>query len=140
MEKLGFNRIWICWIMSFVSTVTYTVLLNGKTHGFLKPEKSIHQGDPLSSFLFILCAEALVNCLNHVEESGRLHGIKIATSAPSVHHLLFADDSLLLCQVTRDEGAELMRWLKCYGIKIFSHLRQPCRGIKENSYQIHSRN
>ena len=115
LERMGFERQWIRWIMSCVSTVSFSVLINGASHGFIKPERGLRQGDPLSPFLFILCAEALVNCLNQVETEGRLTGIKLATSGPAVHHLLFADDSLLMCKASVEEAAELIRCLKLYG-------------------------
>lgn len=96
MEKMGFDHSWICWMMTCVSTVTNTVLLNGRSHGFIKPEKGIRQRDPLSPFLFIIFAEALVNCLNQAEAAGKLNGIRLAIVGPSVHHLLFADQSFAL--------------------------------------------
>lgn len=68
----------------------------------------------MSPFLFILCAEALVHCLNHAESRGRLNGIQLATAGPSVHHLLFADDSLMLCRTTVEEGAEITNCLSLY--------------------------
>lgn len=115
MEKMGFNRVWTRWIMACVSTVSFSILMNGISHGFIKPERGIRQGDPLSPFLFILCAEALVNCLNVSEEEGRLNGIKLAAECPSVHHLLFADDSLLLCKASPEEASELITCLSDYG-------------------------
>lgn len=78
MENFGFDRIWIRWIMSCVSTVSYSVLLHGRTHGFIKPERGIPQGNPLSPFLFILCAEALINCLNNADVKGKIHGLKFS--------------------------------------------------------------
>ncbi|XP_013658904.1 uncharacterized protein LOC106363756 [Brassica napus] len=89
-----------------------TVLLNGNSHGFIKPERGIRQGDPLSPFLFILCAEALVNSLNIPEATGRIQGIKLSPACPSVHHLLFADDSLLMCKANSMEATEILECLK----------------------------
>ena len=37
LEKIGFDRRWVCWIMACVSSVTFSVLLNGNSHGFIKP-------------------------------------------------------------------------------------------------------
>ena len=115
LERLGFDRRWVTWILSCISSVTYSILLNGGQHGFIKPEKGIRQGDTLSPFLFILCAEALVSTLNQAEANGKLHGIRLSAQGPSVHHLLFADDSLLLCEASSDDGAEIVRRLKLYG-------------------------
>ena len=115
MEKMGFARQWVCWVMACVSTVSYTILLNGRAHGFFRPERGIRQGDPISPFLFIMCAEALVSVLNLAEAKGRLHGIKLDKDGPAVHHLLFADDSLLLCKADMMESLEILRCLQLYG-------------------------
>lgn len=101
--------------MACVSYVSYSMLLNGASHGFIKPERGLRQGDPLSPFLFIFCVEALVNCLNNSAASGLLHGIGIGSSDPEVHHLLFADDSLLMCRESAAEAKEIMSCLKMYG-------------------------
>lgn len=100
---MGFDRKWVTWIVSCISSVTYSVLLNGRQHGFIKLERGIRQGDLLSPLLFILCAEALVSTLNQAETSGKLNGVR---------YLLFADDSLLLCKATAEEGAEIVKRLK----------------------------
>ena len=55
LERMGFDRVWVCWIMACVNSVSYSVLLNGCSHGFIKPERGLRQGDPLSrSCLFFV--------------------------------------------------------------------------------------
>lgn len=114
LEKMGFSNTWIQWTMSCVSTVTYTILLNRRTHGFVKPARGIRQGDLMSPFLFILCAEALVNILNKAESEGRLNGISFTMNGHVVHHLLFADDILLMSKAVDTEASEIIRCLKAY--------------------------
>ena len=123
---MGFDHIWIRWVMACVSSVSFSVLLNGESHGYIKPERGLRQGDPLSPFLFILCAEALVSCLNSSEEAGRIHGVLLTDSCPSIHHLMFADDSLLLCKTNSEEAAEILACLKLYGDasgQVVNHLK-----------------
>lgn len=101
--------------MCCVRSVSYSVLINGSSYGFIKPERGIRQGDPLSPFLFILCAEALVHIMNRAEEEGRLTGLRPTPQCPSIQHLLFADDSLFLCQASLREASEILSCLQLYG-------------------------
>ena len=99
-QKMGFDSKWIQWTMMCIRSVTYTVLLNGQTYGRIMPGRDLRQGDPLSPFLFILCAEALVHVMNRAELQGDITGMRLTKNCPSIQHLLFADDSLFLCQAT----------------------------------------
>ena len=48
MRKLGFSEKWISLMMLCVSTVSYSILINGVPTGFIKPTRGIRQGDNLS--------------------------------------------------------------------------------------------
>ena len=95
MVKLGFNPQWIEMIMACVSSVKYRVRFNSQETDYFTPTRGIRQGDPLSPYLFLLCAEGLSSMLQY-EEVGGIEGIRVCRNAPSVSHLLFADDSLIL--------------------------------------------
>ena len=104
MEKLGFPTRRIERVMSCVTTPSFSVLVNGKPHGMIHPSRGIHQGDPLSPYLFLLCAEGFTTLLAKVELDGRITGVSIYRGAPRVTNLLFVDDYLLFCQATPREG------------------------------------
>ena len=59
IRNMGFAEECIQWIMMCVSTVSYSFKLNGEPVGLIYPKRAIRQGDPLSPFLFVLCAEGL---------------------------------------------------------------------------------
>ena len=59
MRKMCFGEQWIELMMVCVKTVTYSILVNREPKGLITPTRGIHQGDPLSSFLFLLCIEGL---------------------------------------------------------------------------------
>jgi len=77
MIKMGFSAQWVKWIMLCVETVDYSVLVNGATVGPIVPGRGLRQGDPLSPYLFILCAEGLSALIRKAESQGTLHGLSL---------------------------------------------------------------
>ena len=78
------------------------------------PRRGLGQGDPLSPYLFLLCTDGLSSLLLYEEEVGGIDGIRVCRNAPSVSHLLFADDSLILMKADMNNATSLQRVLDSY--------------------------
>lgn len=114
MVRLGFAEGWVKLIMRCVSTVTYRIKVNGDLTDQIIPSRGLRQGDPISPYLFLICAEGFSSLLYAAEERGDLSGVKVCQQAPSVSHLLFADDSLLLFKVNERSAQCLQNVLNLY--------------------------
>ena len=90
--------------------------------GCIKPSRGLRQGDPLSPYLFLLCALGLQSLLQKAEANDDIRGVAICRNGPRVSHLFFADDSVLFCRATEAECQRILDVLavyeRCSGQKI----------------------
>ena len=114
MERMGFHEKWINIIMQYISTVSYSMLVNGVAYGSIIPSRGLRQGDPLSPYLFLLCADGFSSLISDVARNKMLSGISICRGCPMITHLFFADDSLLFCKASRQECQKLIEILELY--------------------------
>ena len=105
LYELGFPQRFVDWIMACVSTVSYSILLNGKPCPPIPAKKGLRQGAKLQvdrrgseePFLFALGMEYLSRCLgalahnpnfNYHPKCEKLH----------ISHVMFADDLLMFAR------------------------------------------
>ena len=114
MRKMGFQERWISLMMMCVTTVSYSVLINVEPKGRIVLTRGLRQGDPISPYLFLLCAEGLSAMLRRDEVGKNLRGISVCRRAPRVSHLLFADDCIVFCKASVEEGLKVTKILENY--------------------------
>ncbi|GAA0186340.1 hypothetical protein LIER_33628 [Lithospermum erythrorhizon] len=76
--------------MDYVTSVSYSILVNGNQSGFIKTGRGLRQGDPPSPYLFIICTEGLISLLNNACVAGELQGISLGANTPTFSHIMFA--------------------------------------------------
>jgi hypothetical protein len=89
MLSMGFPQNIINIIMRCVRTVTFSILINGTPSQKFYPQRGLRQGDPLSPYLFIICADVLSGLLTNAQKTNKIKGVKIAQGAPKITHLFF---------------------------------------------------
>ena len=70
-----------------------------------------------------MCAEGFSSLLKKAEDDGSIKGVTICHNAPSVSHLLFADDSLIVFRANGEDAQQLQSLLQVY---------EQCSGQKIN--------
>lgn len=69
-QSFGLPLNWVRLVMDYVSTISYSLMINGNQCGSIHPSRGLRQGDLLSPYLFIIVAEGLSCMLSLAESSG----------------------------------------------------------------------
>lgn len=64
--------------MKFITTVSYSFLHNGREFGNIIPQRGLRQGNTISPYIYILCAEGLSSILRRNENAGLIHSCRVA--------------------------------------------------------------
>lgn len=111
---MGFDESWTRLIMRCVTSVSHAVVINGVPSDYFRPRRGLRQGDPISPYLFILCAEVFSHLIQMEVNRNSIQGVRICKGAPSVSHLLFADDSIIFCRANSKDVQTIKSVVECY--------------------------
>ena len=87
---MNFSYKWVNWVMQCVTNVQFSFLINGSPSKLFNPSRGLRQGDPISPYLFLFCANILSLALTKEENQKRN---KVGRNGISFTHLFFVDDS-----------------------------------------------
>lgn len=88
-------------IMSCISSVSTSILLNGGKIEPILPSKGIRQDDPLSPYLFILYMDYLGQLIHENCKENCWNPVKTSRSGPTFSHLFFANDLVLFTKANQ---------------------------------------
>ena len=111
---MGFCDAWVNLIYEWISTMSYSILVNGEPKGEISPTRGIHQGDPLSPYLFLLCSEGLNRLIQHAARDNVIRGFSLCKNGPKITNLFFADDTLLFCRARMEDLQAIQHILSLY--------------------------
>ena len=111
---MGFCDAWVNLIYECISTMSYSILVNGEPKGEISPTRGIRQGDPLSPYLFLLCSEGLNRLIQHATRGNVIQGFSLCKNGPKITNLIFANDTLLFCRARMEELQAIQHILSLY--------------------------
>ncbi|PNX98065.1 ribonuclease H [Trifolium pratense] len=114
LTSMGFPKSMVSTIMNCVRTVKFSILINGHPSQEFYPQRGLRQGDPLSPYLFIICADVLSGLITKAQQDKLIHGVMICHEAPEISHLFFADDSLVFCRANTKEVSTIQNIIQIY--------------------------
>ena len=118
---MGFARNFISWVMSSLSSVSFSLLINGVASTSLKFGRGLRQGCPLAPLLFLILVEGLGRAILFAKACETYHGISFGNDIV-LTHVIFVDDIVIV-----NDGSEqylstlyeiLMIFCKASGMKI----------------------
>lgn len=101
MVKSGYDGLNIV-----ISTVRFSVVINGSPAGFFSAQRGLRQGDPLLPFLFLIAMEGLNSMIKTTSMNGWLRRVdvtRIGERNPEITHLQYVDDTLILFDADEDQ-------------------------------------
>ncbi|KAL0297680.1 UNVERIFIED_CONTAM: LINE-1 reverse transcriptase [Sesamum radiatum] len=132
----------IGWIEQCVSTVSFSISLNGSIYGYFLGVRGLRQGDPMSPYLFVLVMEIWHSLLRYRVQENASFQYHWKCKEQRLLNLCFADDVLLFCKAdilsilviknTLCEFAELS------GLKVNPHKSQIIlsRAVQQDKQQM----
>ena len=106
------------WVKTFYQNINSSILYNGHCSKSFPVSRGVRQGDPLSPYLFIICAELLADA---IKQNDQIKGITVNNEEFLLGQ--YADDTFFLLDGTQTSLSQCLDTLELFG---------ECSGLKLN--------
>jgi hypothetical protein len=107
LSTFGFSKELILWIMKLTSSTFLSILVNGFPSQPFSPFRGIHQGDPLSRFLFFIMKKGLWRYITTSIGEGSFQGLPLHGLQPTASYSQFLDYTMLMKTPTTQKSTKL---------------------------------
>ncbi|XP_071688975.1 uncharacterized protein [Rutidosis leptorrhynchoides] len=102
LRCFGYPDTMVKWIMTCVSSTSFSIAVNGDLHGYFKGKRGLRQGDPMSPYLFTLVMEVLSLLLQKRLKEGSIFRFHPKCEKLKIINLCFGDDLFLFSHANVD--------------------------------------
>lgn len=95
LAAFGFSEQVCAIFKQSISSPWFSMVMNGSPKGFFQGGWGLHQGDPISPYLFIVVEEVLSRLLKKQFQDGKITPFYHPRDTLLISHLLYADDIVL---------------------------------------------
>lgn len=95
LHHFGFHPKMVYWLMKCVTTASFSVSINGETHGYFKGGRGLRQGDPISPYLFTVVMEVFNLIFKRTIKTLKTFKFHWRCKKHEITHLCFADDLII---------------------------------------------
>lgn len=81
---------------------------------FFQASRVVRHGDPLSPALFTILFDLMSRIITKVEEEGKIKGVRISNSRPTISHLIYVDDLVIYGRATIAKAQEILNSINLF--------------------------
>nr|GEY29426.1 hypothetical protein [Tanacetum cinerariifolium] len=116
LKGFGIHDRMVHWVMTCVTTTTFSIYVNGEGCGFFKGSRGLRQGDPMYSYLFTLVIEILnLLMIRRIENNNGKFKYHYGCEKLKITHICFADDLLMFSHGDRASVEMIKETIKEFG-------------------------
>lgn len=111
--KLGFACSWVKLIMNYVTSISYSHIINGVNLDSFRPTKGLRHERGVVD-LFVVVVEGLSRLIQRVKRMNLIKVVRVVRSCARIFHLFFTDDNFIFLELNELGCSNLKLILKQY--------------------------